>query len=129
MFALIAVAAIGVVSLQDRGVQDFATQADVDIASDDFAVEEQTPLGDFADDGDDASAAAEDMDDAPASTADFEVADDAEEAEIAMADEAETSPQDTEADALAVHRREPPHRFRYKGCCLRVGGVSGSAPL
>ncbi len=127
VFALIAVAAIGVVSLQDRGVQDFATQADVDIASDDFAVEEQTPLGDFADDGDDASAAAEDMDDAPASTADFEVADDAEEAEIAMADEAETSPQDTEADASQSIDESPRTDSDTRGVVF-ASAVSAVAP-
>ena len=109
-FALVAVAAIGIVSLQDRGVQDYATDADAaseDFASEDFAVEEQTPLGtvgDFADDGDDSLAGAQDP---SGSVEDFERAEESDEPEVAMATEAQTSPQDTEADASQTSDESP----------------------
>ena len=90
-FALVAVAAIGIVSFQDRGVQDFATEAEADIASDDFAVEEQASLGA----GDDSFAVAADV---SGSTEDFEMAEESDEPEVAMTAEVETSSQDTEAD-------------------------------
>ncbi len=112
VFALIAVAAIGVVSLQDRGVSDFEAQTDVDIAGEDFVGEELAPLGDLADDGDDSLAAADDMsDDMSESVEDFEMAEEAEEAEIAMAAEVETSPQDTEADAAQSPDESPGSDF------------------
>ncbi|WP_428117267.1 hypothetical protein [Candidatus Poriferisodalis sp.] len=107
VFALVAVAAIGVVSLQDRGAQDYGTEADADIASDDFAEEMQDPLGasgDFGETGDDTFAAADDM---PESAIEFEMADEAEEPQVARATEAETAPQDTEAGASQTSDESP----------------------